>query len=190
MFNHDEHFNGAVILHLTDLWAFNIIIDKLNELMDIFNLIISVETENGKNIRLELEKLGIEAQVFIVEKSTFAYPFINLEISLVVMTILDFLNSFMIDSDDFYSGRSIYTELSEMMFYKNRKHTFEFLNNNNIGVVFPDIPTSFRLQRLVDADMENKLSKELNRLESEVSERKLIFPLSILLLCLMVELFG
>ena len=176
LFNHDEHFNGAVILHLTDLWAFNIIIDKLNELMDIFNLIISVETEKmEKSIRLELEKLGIEAQVFIVEKSTFAFsPLYQFRDIISSYDYIGFLNSFMIDSDDFYSGRSIYTELSEMMFTKTESILFEFLNNNNIGVVFPDIPTSFRLQRLVDADMENKLSKELNQVWSEVSERKKI----------------
>ncbi|BCP57532.1 hypothetical protein SUT007_09900 [Streptococcus parasuis] len=45
LFNSVEHFNGAVIIHLTDLWAFNIIVDKLKELKNIFKLIISVETE-------------------------------------------------------------------------------------------------------------------------------------------------
>ncbi|HFI0518644.1 TPA: rhamnan synthesis F family protein, partial [Streptococcus suis] len=135
-----------------------------------------VETEKmDKSIHLELEKLDIEAQVFIVEKSTFAFsPLYQLRDIISSYDYIGFLNSFMIDSDDFYSGRSFYTELSEMMFTKTDSILFEFLNNNNIGVVLPDIPTSFRLQRLVDADMENKLSIELNQLWSEVSERKKI----------------
>ncbi|HEM3504722.1 TPA: hypothetical protein U1B48_000338 [Streptococcus suis] len=172
--NFDEFSNGAVVIHLTDLWTFNSIIDKIKSLANKFDIIISVESEElKKRIRLELEKFTIVAQIFIIEKCGFAFsPLYQLKDNITHYNYIGFLNSFMVDSDDFYNGHSTYTELADMMFTENDSILLEFLSKSNVGVLIPDVPTSFRMQRLVDADMENRLSNELNQVWREVSERK------------------
>ncbi|HEL2028907.1 TPA: hypothetical protein TY360_002174, partial [Streptococcus suis] len=139
-----------------------------------FDIIISVESEElKKRIRLELEKFTIVAQIFMIEKCSFAFsPLYQLKDNITHYHYIGFLNSFMVNSNDFYSGHSIYTELADMMFTESDSIILEFLSNSNVGVLIPDVPTSFRMQRLVDADMENKLAKELNQVWEEVSESK------------------
>ncbi|HFI0423542.1 TPA: rhamnan synthesis F family protein [Streptococcus suis] len=166
--------NGALVLHLTDFWAFNLIIDYIAFFANTFDIIISVDSvELKKSIYQVLEKSKIEAQIFVIEKCSFSFqPLFELKDKLINYSYVGFLNSFMVDSDDFYSGRAIFSELAVMMFEEISSILFEFLNHKNIGVVIPDVPTLFRMQRLVDADMENRLAEELNRVWEEVSERK------------------
>ncbi|HFU4420517.1 TPA: rhamnan synthesis F family protein, partial [Streptococcus suis] len=107
------------------------------------------------------------------EKCGFAFsPLYQLKDNITHYNYIGFLNSFMVDSDDFYNGHSTYTELADMMFTESDSILLEFLSKSNVGVLIPDVPTSFRMQRLVDADMENRLSNELNQVWREVSERK------------------
>lgn len=164
----------AYHIHITDIWAFDIILEKLTSLKTTFDLFVTVDSvELETIIKEKLKQFKSPSEIILLADNTFSLqPLYLIGEKLMHCECVGFLNTHVLTTDDFYSGKSWFLELVEMMISKTDSIIATLTNEKNTGLVIPDIPTAFRYNRLVDADMENELASEMTKIWEQIGAKK------------------
>lgn len=170
----DHDMKVAYHIHITDILAFDIILEKLTSLKITFDLFVTIDSfELETIVKEKLIEFIQSSEVILLTDNTFSLqPLYQIGKKLMHYEYIGFFNTHVLTTDDFYSGKYWFLELVEMMIVKTDSIIATLKNEKNTGLVIPDIPTAFRFNRLVDADMENELVNELNMIWKEIGAKK------------------
>ncbi|MGT2667195.1 rhamnan synthesis F family protein [Streptococcus rifensis] len=161
-------------IHIDNVDASDILMNELSKNIFSFDILFTVDDENMKSILSKnIFKYKINAEILVLEKNTFGLqPLFQVKEILRKYDYIGYLNTYVFPTEDHFTGYTWLIELIQMMISQANSIISTLINEKQVGIIIPDIPTVFRYRKLIDADMEQELVFELTQLWNELGMKK------------------
>lgn len=150
-------FKVAIHIHVFYPKLLCVFLQELDKFKFDFDLFITTNTvEKEEEIKKKIQEIQFPVTVIRTENyGRDIVPFLRLKDLLISYDIVGHFHTKASEDATFFAGESWRNELVNMMVKPADNIINNFHHNSNLGIVIADIPTFFRINKIVDADNEN-----------------------------------